>query len=319
MRGRLATTQKARAGPGRILVTGSAGFVGRHLLAELARRFPDSVPVEGRFDVTDEQAVADGLAAARPDAVVHLAAVAAPSEARRDPDLAWRVNLGGTLNLARAILASSPSCALLFASSGDAYGASFLPGTPVDERAPLAPLSAYGATKAAADLALGAMVGDGLRAIRMRPLNHTGPGQSDAFVVSAFARQIARIEAGLQDPVIAVGALEGRRDFLDVRDVCAAYVEALARADTLAPGTILNLASGQPRRIGDVLDHLLRLSGVRAEVRAETARLRPGEVSTAVGDADLARRVLGWTPQIAWEQTLRDVLADWRGQVRVEG
>lgn len=303
---------------GRILVTGASGFVGQHLLAALRQRFPDGAVEAAGFDVSDGVAVADGVAAARPAALVHLAAIAAPAEARRDPDAAWRVNLGGTLNLARAVLATAPDCVLLFASSADAYGRSFAAGTPLDETAPLAPLNAYGATKAAADLALGAMTADGLRCIRVRPFNHTGPGQSEAFAVPAFARQIARIEAGLQEPVIRVGALDAVRDFLDVRDVCAAYAEALARADALPPGAILNLASGQARRMADVLAGLLRASGVRAETRSEPSRLRPSEISVASGDAGLARRLLGWTPRIAWEQTVHDVLADWRQRVRCE-
>ena len=303
--------------PGRILVTGAAGFVGQHLMAELAARFPDAVRIEGRFDVTDPAAVGDALADAEPDALVHLAAIAAPAQAGRDPDAAWRVNLGGTLALGRALLANHPRCTLLFASSGDAYGQSFKVGTPLDETAPLAPIGTYGATKAAADLALGAMAAEGLRAIRIRPFNHTGPGQSDAFAVPAFARQIARIEAGLQPPVIEIGALDARRDFLDVRDVCAAYASALGAS--LPPGTILNLASGQAHRIGDVLGSLLRLSGVAAELRTDPARLRPSDIPAALGDASRARRELGWAPCIAWERTLQDVLDEWRARVRAAG
>jgi len=237
---------------------------------------------------------------------VHLAAVAAPMAARDDPELAWRVNLGGTLAVARAVLASAPGCTLLFASSADSYGASFAAGTPLDESAPLAPLNTYGATKAAADLALGAMVADGLRAIRMRPFNHAVP---------AFARQIARIEAGQQEPLIQVGALGARRDFLDVRDVCAAYAQALARAETLPPGAILNLASGQARQIGEVLNDLLRTAGVNAEIRTEATRVRASDIATAAGDAGLARRLLDWSPRVPWQQTISDVLADWRGRV----
>ena len=254
-----------------------------------------------------------GVEAARPDAVVHLAAVAAPAQARRDPDEAWRVNLGGTLNVARAILEAAPACTLLFASSADAYGASFRDGRALDETAALAPLNTYGATKAAADLALGALAAEaGLRCVRVRPFNHTGPGQSEAFVVPAFARQVARIAAGTQEPVLRVGALDPMRDFLDVRDVCAAYAAVLARRDELAPGTILNVASGQPRRIGDVLQELMAASGVRAEVQADAGRMRPSDIAVAEGDAGLARRLLGWVPRIDWSRTLADVLADWR-------
>ena len=145
---------------------------------------------------------------------------------------------------------------MLFVSSSDAYGGSFRAALRVTEDTPLAPMNVYSATKAAADLALGSMAVRGLRVVRLRSFNHTGPGQSAQFAVAAFARQIARIGAGLQPPSLRVGNLDTWRDFLDVRDVCRGYVACIAQRDTLAPGTILNLASGQPRRIGDVLHEL---------------------------------------------------------------
>ena len=297
--------------PRRVLVTGAAGFVGRTLIPVLRDAFPEAEIGDAGFDVTDELAVSAAIASGRPDAVVHLAAIAAPGDARADPDRAWRVNLHGSLNIGRAILAGAAECTLLFVSSADAYGASFRAGEPVDEGAPLAPLSTYGATKAAADLALGAMAADGLRVVRARAFNHTGPGQSEAFVVPAFARQVARIAAGLQEPVIEVGALDPLRDFLDVRDVCDAYAAILERKDTLAPGTILNIASGRMQRIGDILQSLMDAAGVTAEVRTQPARLRATDIAEVCGDASLARRLLDWQPTIAWERTLRDVLADW--------
>ncbi len=301
--------------PRSILVTGAKGFVGRHLLPVLAERFPAAILHPAGFDVTDAAAVAAEMQRIRPDACVHLAAVAAIPAARQNPHRAWQVNLHGTLHLAQAILAHVPDCVLLFVSTSDAYGRSFAPGTPLDEAAVLAPMNTYAATKAAADLALGAMIEDGLRVLRIRPFNHTGPGQSADFVVAAFAAQIARIAAGRQAPVLQVGGLDPFRDFLDVRDVCAAYASCLAQADTLASGTLLNIASGTPRRIGDVLAALLALSGVTAEIATDAARLRPSDIPVAVGNADAARKLLGWSPLIPWEQTLRDVLDDWRRRV----
>ncbi len=298
-----------------ILVTGSDGFVGGHLLARLATDFPDATLHAAAFDVTDVSAIDEAVARLRPDACIHLAAIAAIGEARDAPEHAWAVNLGGTLSLARALRRHVPDATLLYVSSADAYGSSFALGHPLDELAPLAPMNTYGATKAAADLALGAMAQDGLRVLRLRPFNHTGSGQSEAFVVAAFARQVARIAAGRQPPVLNVGTLDARRDFLDVRDVAAAYSLCLARADTLAPGTILNVASGEGRRIGDILDALLALSGVHATIEVEPARLRRAEIPLACGNAGLARTALGWAPAIPWETTLRDVLQDWRGRV----
>jgi nucleoside-diphosphate-sugar epimerase len=185
----------------------------------------------------------------------------------------------------------------------------------VTEDAPLAPLNVYGATKAAADLALGSMAVRGLRVVRLRSFNHIGPGQSAQFVVAAFARQIARIGAGLQPPLLRVGNLDASRDFLDVRDVCRGYVACIARRDALAPGTILNLASGQPRRIADVLRELQAMAGIEVEVQVDQSRVRESDLPVACGDASRARRMLGWAPTTPWTTTLRDVLEDWRGRV----
>lgn len=300
----------------RILVTGAGGFVGRHLLPALAAALPGAELHAARADLLDPAAVEAEVAALRPDACAHLAAVSAIPDARRDPDRAWRVNLHGTLALARALLAHAPGAALLYASSADIYGASFRSGLPLDETALPAPLNTYGATKAAADLALGAMAADGLNVVRVRPFNHTGPGQLPAFVVAAFSEQVARIRAGLQPPVLRVGALDPLRDFLDVRDVCRAYALCLAHRERLAPGTVLNIASGTPRRVGDVLDALLAEAGVDATVETDAARLRPADIPTATGDSSRARSLLGWEPVVPWPQTLRDVLADWAARVQ---
>ena len=282
----------------------------------LAAALPGATLDPAAFDITDAGAVDAAVMAAPPDALVHLAAVAAIPAARADPDLAWRVNLGGTLNLARALLAHAPGCTMVFASSADIYGGSFRAGHALAEDALPAPLNTYAATKAAADLALGAMAAEGLRVVRVRAFNHTGPGQAPAFVIPAFAEQVARIAAGLQPPVLRVGDLSPLRDFLDVRDVCAAYAACVAHAGALPPGTVLNVASGQPRRVGDVLQSLLDAAGVTAEVQTDSARLRPTDIPLAAGDAGLARRLLGWAPVIPWTQTVHDVLADWRARVQ---
>ena len=305
-----------------ILVTGASGFVAMHLLPRLATAFPDAVLTlcgsgSGMvpLDVTDTTAVDALVGSVQPEACVHLAAMASVQATRRNPDLAWQVNLHGTLALASAVLHHVPASSFLFVSSADIYGSSFRIGDALDERAVPAPISTYGATKAAADLALGAMVAEGLRAVRLRPFNHTGAGQSEAFVVPAFARQIMRVAAGLQPPVLQVGALDPYRDFLDVRDVCDAYVACLTRRDALEPGLILNIASGAPRRIGAVLDDLLRLAGVQARPEISAEWLRPADIPVASGNAALACHLLDWTPRISWEDTLRDVLADWRARV----
>ncbi|MBO1074930.1 GDP-mannose 4,6-dehydratase [Roseomonas marmotae] len=317
--------------PQRILVTGAAGFVGRHLLPQLRQAFPAARLLAAErpggpacpdaddvlsMDLEQPEGMAALVQEAVPDAVVHLAAQAAVGAAFADPFRTWRINLLGTMALADAVMRHAPQASFLFISSAEVYGLSFRDiDAPLDELAPMQPANPYAASKAACDLALGEMALRGLRCLRMRPSNHTGPGQGDSFVVSAFARQIARIEAGLQEPVMRVGALDRWRDFLDVRDVCASYAMALRAAPELAPGTVFNVASGTARRIGDVLEGLLARSRVSVRVEEDAARLRPTDVMRTLGDSTRLRQALGWAPAISWDETLDAVLADWRARV----
>ncbi|HKD75911.1 MAG TPA: GDP-mannose 4,6-dehydratase [Ktedonobacterales bacterium] len=301
--------------PRRVLITGASGFVGRPLLPLLRDAFSTAELFAQRFDVTDDNQVVAAVRETRPDACIHLAAISTVAQAKQDPDEAWRVNLNGTLHVARALLRHAPDCRLVFASSAEIYGSSFAGGQTLDEGAVLAPMNSYAASKAAADLALGAMAAEGLRSIRLRLFNHTGPGQSEAFVVPAFARQIVLIQSGRQAPPLRVGELAASRDFLDVCDVCHAYVACLLHGHELAPDTIINIASGMPRRIGDILQALLDLAGLRTEVLPDPARMRRSQIPSAIGDNSRARQLLGWSPRVPWQHTLINVLADWRSRL----
>ncbi len=316
--------------PQRILVTGADGFVGRYLMPTLRSTFPSAVLIGCAvgptvdhadrvlpLDLTDAASIKDCLHEAQPDAVIHLAAAAIVSQSFADPGGTWRVNVDGTLILAQALMQTLPQTQLVYISSAEAYGLTFQRGVPLDEDAPFAPANPYAASKAAADIALGEMGLRGLRVVRLRPANHTGPGQTDAFVVPAFARQLARIEAGQQEPVLRVGALDRWRDFLDVGDVCAAYAAALSHGASLPAGTALNIASGVPRRIGDILNALIARTGLSIEIVTDAARLRPTDVLTVTGNADRARTMLGWSPAIDWDTTLDSIIEDWRRRVRL--
>ena len=311
----------------RILITGAGGFVGPHLVTELTRALgTDALIVPAarnadRFsngaeavplDVTDEDAVDQLVAGLAPTHVIHLSAVSSPPKVSADFRTAWMVNTLGTLNVANAILHRAPQCWLIFAGSGLVYGDTAKSGRQLDEAALLAPNGDYSATKAAADLALGALTGRGLKSVRLRLFNHTGPGQTEAFVVPSFAAQIARIEVGLQPPIIRAGNLDAIRDFLDVRDVTSAYAQAVLKSPDLDPGVVLNVASGTPRTIRSVLDELLALSCAKIAVEFDPSRMRPSDTPVYVGSAEAARRLLGWAPRHSFSATLSEVLAYWR-------
>ncbi|WP_262296287.1 GDP-mannose 4,6-dehydratase [Microvirga sesbaniae] len=315
----------------RVLITGARGFVGSYLAQALHRVCGDVTVIAtattagahpplgsvAALDVTDATAVKAAIGRYEPTHVINLAGLAAPAAAAANPQAAWQVHVHGALNLAEAILASAPDCWLLNVSSGLVYGESAKPGLALDETALLAPVDEYAVTKASADLALGALVRRGLRCIRFRPFNHTGAGQTGAFVIPAFAMQIARIEAGLEKPVIQVGNLDAERDFLDVRDVVDAYALAVLRTEGLKqPGLILNVASGVPRRIGDVLQQLLDQSRIKIAIEQDPKRLRPSDLPRIIGDAGRAQQALGWKPGRSFDDTLSTVLDDCREKIR---
>ncbi|MBB3397897.1 GDP-mannose 4,6-dehydratase [Rhizobium sp. BK060] len=313
----------------RILITGANGFVGTWLQREFKRRqiqdgrnltviaVGHGSGADRATDITDRGQVADLIEECRPTAVIHLAAVAAPAEARRLPRRAWDVNFQGTMNLAYATIEHSPDARFIFVGSSEAYGASFIDaaGEAVREDRPLKPMTVYGATKAAADIAVAQLAYEGLKAICFRPFNHTGPGQTDAYVAAAFARQLAEIGAGTRPPRMEVGNLSALRDFLDVRDIVRAYTDAaLMEVPPDALGKAFNLSSARPIQIQSILDMLIDLSGLKVDVEIDPKRLRGPEVAVASGDNQAAFKTFGWKPEIPLGSTLSDVLEDWKAR-----
>jgi GDP-4-dehydro-6-deoxy-D-mannose reductase len=311
----------------RVLVTGSGGFVAPYVVAALGAQAPGGVALTltgqnagetafgpiAALDITDPAATDAMIAAVRPTHVVHLAGISALPQAAADPNMAWTVNVLGTLNLARAVMRHVPAASFLFAGSSQAYGGVPAHGGPLRETDPLLPTSEYGATKAAADLGLGVLALQGLRAIRFRLFNHTGPRQTETFAVPSFASQIVRIERGEQPPVIKVGNLDAERDILDVRDVAEAYVAALLRAEAIPAGTVLNICSGRGTRMRALLDGLVARARVPVTVEVDPARWRANDIPVLVGDPARAREVLGWQPRRDIFDTLSDMLAATRG------
>jgi GDP-4-dehydro-6-deoxy-D-mannose reductase len=216
------------------------------------------------------------------------------------------------MHLLDAAGSAAPASRVLVVTSSDVYGATDAGARPIDETAPLRPIGVYGISKAAADLAaFRHWWATGQAVVRARAFNHTGPGQSPAFVCSDFARQIASIAAGRAEPVLHVGNLDVERDFSDVRDVARGYALLWERGE---PGEVYNLCSGIATRVADVVDMLIAESGAAVRIVAEPERRRGREIPTIVGSAARAR-ALGWAPAIPLAETLRDLYRDWRARV----
>src|SRR5215207_9357772 len=261
----------------RALITGAAGFVGGHLSAYAADRGAEVVgPSREQLDLLDAGAVAATVADVKPDAVFHLAALASVGESWSAPAETLDNNTRATLNLLEAVREAAPDAVVLAAGSGEQYGPVPEERLPVTEDEPFRPQNPYAVSKAAADLLSGFYAdAHGLRVIRTRAFNHAGPGQSDAYVVSAFAKQIAEAErAGQSELVMETGNLEPRRDFCDVRDVVRAYALLADRGEP----AIFNVCSGVSVPVADILAGLARLTDVSVDQRTDPSRLRKHEV-----------------------------------------
>ena len=318
----------------RVLITGITGFVGGHLTEHMLSARPDAeifglrrwssssddvaglAPVVRMIDgdVLDAPSLLRALQASRPDVIFHLAASSSVASSWDTPIEMFQVNVMGTLHLLEAMRQLDADATVVLACSAESYGLVAPAELPIREEQPFRPVSPYAVGKAAVDmLAFQYFQTFRLRTVRLRLFNHCGPRQSDRFVVSALARQVAEIEAGLRPPELQVGNLDAVRDFIDVRDVARAYVLAATAAQ---PGEAYNVASGRGRSIREVVDRLLNSTDAVVDVAFDAGRLRPTDVSTLVGDPSRFRRATGWEPVIPFEQTLLDVLAQWRRRVR---
>lgn len=313
----------------RALITGVTGFVGRHLAEHLAERGDAIIglsrhgqwPREAgaiarlvRLEACDLAAVDPADLAARlrpkaPEAVYHLAAQANPRASLDDPRGTWLQNLVGTLNLLEALRAAELHPRIVLVGSGVSYGNPPPEHQPVTESCPLRPNNPYAASKAAADL-LGVQhhLAHGAAVMIARPFNHAGPGQSDTYVLASLARQVAEVEAGLR-PHVAVGNLQIVRDFTDVRDIVRAY-RLLAEAGR--PGEIYNIGTGRDTSLATMLETLQSLARAPVEIRVDPARVRGVDQPRLLADAAKIRAQTGWEPAFSIEQTLRDMLEEWR-------
>jgi GDP-4-dehydro-6-deoxy-D-mannose reductase len=313
----------------RALITGVGGFVGRHLLQHLLAE-GDEVYGLGRpadvggvqatrvfqADLSDRSAIERVLRESEPDAVYHLAAQSSPAESLADPWATIGNNLLAQINLFEALLSTGNRSRALVVGSSDEYGRVGPDDVPTHENVPLRPTTPYAVSKVAQDvMGFQYFAQHGLPVVRVRPFNHTGPGQDARFVIPSFARQLAEIEAGLREPVLRVGNLDVARDFTDARDMVRAYRLALM---TGVAGEVYNLGRGRSMRLAEMVDELMSFCRVGVETRVDPALLRASDTPRQEADTRKFRSLTGWEPSIPWHTTLSDTFEYWREKVREE-
>lgn len=309
----------------RVLVTGSTGFAGSHLVEQLLDEghlvfglvhpasghlpWPDAgrfVPIQG--DLLELDSLRQAFAQSQPEQVFHLAGQASPGLSWRDPAGTIAVNAGGTANMLEAARESGRP-KVVIVTSAHVFGRIPNDGQPLKEETQPAPGDPYGISKlAAALLAPVYWHRYGLPVVEARPFNHIGPRQAPGFVVSDFASQVASVELGLAEPQIRVGNLDVERDFTDVHDVARAY---RALADRGEPGQSYLVCSGEAVSVRWLLDTLIELSGRQFKIVVDPELVRPSEYPRIVGSYRKIHRQTGWAPTINLRQSLQETLADW--------
>jgi GDP-4-dehydro-6-deoxy-D-mannose reductase len=298
----------------RSLVTGAGGFVGVHLVRHLVEQGDEVVEMERTVDgvdIADAEPVTEAIMAAKPQAVYHLAGASDVGGSWSAPTETFLANALGTLNVLEAARAAGAD-RVLAVTSADVYGRVSEDELPLTEDQPLRPVSPYAASKVAADaLAQQAWLGHRLPVIRVRAFNHLGPGQSDRFVAPSLAARIARNERDGGDEV-PIGNLTPLRDVTDVRDVVRAYRLLMVDGE---PGAVYNVCRGAAVSVQDIAEALLAMARRPMHLVSDPALQRPVDIPVLVGDNGALRGVTGWEPTIPLDQTLADVLADWRSRL----
>jgi GDP-4-dehydro-6-deoxy-D-mannose reductase len=303
---------------GRVLVLGATGFAGRHFLDAAAAAGLQGVGAarggDGGVvcDLLEPESIRTALDEVRPDAVVNLAGAASVGRSWEEPDATFALNAAGVANLLEAVSERTPAAQVLCVSSGEVYGAPDASELPLREEAQLRPINPYAVSKAEMERICVGYADRGTKICVMRAFNHLGPGQSDSFAASSFARQIAEAEAaGGARVALRVGDLSPERDFGDVRDVVRAYALAVERG---LSGTY-NVCTGRAVPIRALVEGLAAHARVKVDVEADDSRLRPEEAPRVFGSFDRMQEATGWEPQTPLDRTLGDLLAWWRGRV----
>lgn len=322
-----------------VLVTGIDGFVGSHLAEALLSdpkiqvcgtafgpRRPEIPALSHagvRFieaDVTKLQQVQEALVSFMPSKVFHLAGQAFVPVSFEDPVSTFKTNVEGTLNVLEAVRrytkAEGRPCSTLVISSGEVYGGGSEERLPIDETTPLRPGNPYAASKACADLiAQQYRSAFGIDVVVARPFNHLGPRQSELFVGSSLAKQIAEVKLGRREQKLLVGNLDPQRDFTDVRDVVRAYISILEQP---RKHTVYNVCSGRAISIRSVVNLLCERSGLKVQIVVDPGRQRRDEIPKITGSFERLHGETGWAPAIPLETTVDDLLKYWETRLRSE-
>lgn len=321
----------------RILITGITGFAGSHLAEYIIENHQDAEifglrrwrsrleninHIKHRVrlieaDLKDESSIVRALKESKPNRIFHLAAHSYVPTSWRMPTEVIINNIGGETNLFEAVRRTCPRAKIQIAGSSEEYGLVEPHEIPIKETNPLRPLSTYGVSKVAQDL-LGWQYykSYGMRIVRTRAFNHTGPRRGEVFVCSAFAKQIAKIEKIKSTPIITTGNLDAIRDFTDVRDVARAYWLALEKGRI---GEVYNIGSGRQISMKNILELLLDIAQIGAEIVIDPDQYRPSDVPILACDYSRFAKQTGWRPEVGLRQTLADLLNYWRNRIMQEG
>lgn len=301
----------------KLLITGGYGFVGNTIQSSLANQTNscglELVPPQA-MEIRDFDGLAKLCVETQPDFIIHLAAQSFVPQSFANPRETFDINFFGTLNLLQALKKSGFKGRLLFVGSGDMYGLVAPDLLPITESFLLKPRNPYAVSKVAAEaLCYQWSQTEDINIVMARPLNHIGPGQSDRFVVSGFARQIVEIKLGRREAEISVGDIDVTRDFTDVRDVVRAYIMLLSEGKS---GESYNVCSGKDKSIREILEQLMILAGVQASIKQDSARFRPTEQRRVYGSYHKLLVATGWRPEISLEQSLVDNLNYWEWELK---
>jgi GDP-mannose 4,6-dehydratase len=266
-------------------------------------------------DLNDYASLQEAVSSCKPDYVFHLAAQSYPKTSFSAPLETLQTNIIGTANLLEAIRKTGLDPVIHVCASSEVFGRVKKEDLPINEEVTFHPASPYAISKVGTDL-VGRFYGEAynMKVMTTRMFTHTGPRRGDVFAESTFAKQIAMIEAGLQEPVLKVGNLDSLRTWSDVRDAVNAYY-MLVTIDPI-PGEYYNIGGSFSCSVRDMLDHLLGLSEVKGiKVEVESERLRPIDADLQVPDTTKFKNHTGWEPEIGFEKTMQDLLDYWRQRI----